>query len=46
MQVVGINIHSLITQMPDSLFAFPKRFLINLRLASGAFKTRPSGSDS
>ncbi len=39
MQVVGINIHPPIMQIPDSLFAFPKGFLINLRLAPGAFKT-------
>ncbi len=39
MQELAINIYSLITQIPDSLFAFPKGFLINLRLAPGAFKT-------
>jgi len=39
MQIVGIKIHSRITQVPDPLFSFPNCFLINLRLAPGAFKT-------
>jgi len=38
-QLAEIKIHSRINPVPDSLFAFPKCFLINLRLAPGAFKT-------
>jgi hypothetical protein len=32
--------------LPKSLFTLSKTFLINLRLVSGALKTRPPGSDS
>ncbi len=39
MRVVGINLYSRLTEVSDSLFAFPKGFLINLTLAPGALKT-------